>query len=131
MRHAVFAAGFVLALAAAGPAGAQIAGRHDYGDVAAPAPFIGDSSLRGPSTAREMRALRDRIDDARDSGRISPREARRLDRETRRIGLAARRYGRDGLSAAESRELQQRALILRGLISAPRPKREPGRRGRG
>ena len=132
MRHALIAAAFVATLAAAGPAAAQIAGRHDYGDVGPSSPNLGDSSLRGPGTAREMRELRDRIDDARDSGRMTRREARRLERESRRIGLAARRYGRDGLSASEARELQQRALILRGLVTAARPKREaerPRRRG--
>jgi len=132
MRHIVAAAAFVMTLAAADPAGAQIAGRHDYGDVGPSRPNLGDSSLRGPGTASEMRDIRDRIDDARDSGRISRREARQLERESRRIGHAARRYGRDGLSASEARELQQRALILRGLVTAARPKppaERPRRRG--
>jgi hypothetical protein len=128
MRQAVIAALFLFTLA--GPAGAQIAGRHDYGDVGPSTPNLGDSSLRGPGTAREMRDIRGRIEDARDSGRISRREARQLERESRRIGRAARRYGRDGLSPSEARELQQRALILRGLVTAARPKPEAERRPR-
>jgi hypothetical protein len=110
----------LLALVAATPASAQIVGRHDYGDVGIRNPLAQeDSSLAGPGTRRNVRHLRDRIDDARDSGRISGREARAYRREARLIGRLAVRFGSDGLSASESAELEFRARALSGRISAP------------
>ena len=107
----------------ASPAAAQIAGRHDYEPVAAFNPFLEDSSLLGPSIGREMRDVRGKIDNARESGLISGREARQLRRETRQIERLAYSYGRDGLSQSERRELDSRTLALRGRVNG-------GRRGR-
>lgn len=118
----------ILVSAAAAPGGAQIVARRDYGPVGRSNPFIGDSRLPGPGIGRELADIRDRIDRARDSGAISRREARMLEREARLIGGLAWRYGRDGLSLSEHNELQARANFLRAEVN--RPRRPAGRRAR-
>ena len=110
----------LLALASAGPAFAQIAGKHDYGPVPLANPFLPDSRLPGPPVGKELRDIEGRIDRARESGRLSGREARRLDREARAIGRLARVYGRDGLSPSERAELEARAAYLRDSVGRPR-----------
>jgi hypothetical protein len=105
-------------LCTAAPASAQIAGKHDYEPVGIATPLWGDSALPGPGIGRDLRDVRQRIDRARHRGDISRGEARRLDREARRIGGLARRYGRDGFSASERAELAARANYLRGAVSA-------------
>lgn len=120
-RFALPALAFVAFVAA--PAAAQIAGKRDYGPVPSSTPFLEDSRLPGPPVGKELRDIDRRIERARESGRISGREARLLKREARAIGRLARRYGRGGLSAAERAELQRRTDYLRE--SAGRP----GRRG--
>ena len=107
----------IFVLVATAPAAAQIAGRHDYESVGPANPFIGDSSLGAPPLGGELRGIRDGVDRARASGAISRGEARRLNREARQIGRLAGRYGRDGLSGAESRELQARTLALRSAVA--------------
>jgi len=110
----------LLALAAE-PAAAQIAGKHDYGPVAPANPFLDDSRLPGPGLGKELRDIDRRIENAREAGRLSGREARRLDREARAIGRLARVYGRDGLSPSERAELEARAAYLRDSVNRPRP----------
>jgi hypothetical protein len=104
----------------AAPAGAQIAGKRDYGRVPAATPFLDDSRLPGPGIGRQLRDIDKRIDRARDSGRLSRREARRLHREARAVGRLARLYGRDGLSPSERAELENRAHYLRDSAGRPR-----------
>jgi hypothetical protein len=116
MRELAFSACLLLALPIAAPAGAQIAGRHDYGPVTPPTPFLGDSRLPGPGTDREVEHVRDRVHRARESGLISRGEARRLNREARAIERLAEVYGRDGLSQSEQRELDARTAILRDAL---------------
>lgn len=127
MRRLAFSA---LALAAAlqTPAGAQIAGKHEYGPVPAASPFLPDSRLPGPSTGRQVRDLEGRIDRARDRGDLSRSEARRLEREARAIGRLERLYGRDGLSQSERAELEARTNYLRDSVNRP-PPASAGRRG--
>lgn len=120
----------VVALALAAPASAQIVGRHDYGDVPRVDRLGPDGRLPGPHPAREARDIRGDIRNARDSGAISDRDARRLGREARLIGHLSHRYGRDGMSRSEAGELQARALALRSALVAAQGRREP-RRGRG
>ncbi|HEX8222265.1 MAG TPA: hypothetical protein VF605_00450 [Allosphingosinicella sp.] len=114
----------LLALAAlaalASPAAAQIAGKHDYGHVPISSPFLPDSRLGGPGLGKELRDIDRRIERARESGRLSGREARRLDRENRAIGRLARVYGRDGFSPSERAELEARAAYLRDSVGRPR-----------
>ena len=111
----------LLATLAIHPAAAQIVGPRPPSDYRAPNPFIGDSSLPGPGVRRDVRDIRKRVDRAEESGRISKREARQLDREARLIGRLERRYASDGLSASERRELEARALYLRAALNRPRP----------
>ena len=77
----------VYALSSAASAAAQIVGRHDYGPVGRGDPFIGDSSLGSPGHRREVRDIRGRIEDGRESGQLSRREARQLRREDRAAKL--------------------------------------------
>ncbi len=106
----------------AAPAGAQIAGKRDYGHVPAASPFLGDSRLPGPGVGKQLRDIDKRIDRARDSGRLSGREACRLEREARAIGRLGRLYSRDGLSPPERAELENRAHYLRDSVARPRPR---------
>ena len=115
-----------LALAAA-PAAAQIVGTPAYDPVPPPARFLPDSRLDGPGIGAELRHVRRGIEQARESGLISRREARQLRREARLIGALAHRYASDGLSAAEQGELELRARHLRSAIGRPQP-RGAGRR---
>ena len=117
-----------LALALAAPSGAQIVGRNDYGPVGTPNPFIGDSSLPGPGIGRELHHIRQRIERARESGAISRREARQLNREARLIGSLAVRYGAHGLTQSERAELQARANFLRAQVNRPRRAQAKARR---
>jgi hypothetical protein len=111
---------FALCLLLAAPASAQIAGRHDYEPVPIANPFLADSSLPGPGIGQEMRDVRGKIHDARESGQISGREARQLRRESRAIERLAGVYGRDGLSQSERRELENRTHYLRGRVNGGR-----------
>jgi hypothetical protein len=120
MRFFASPAVVLAAIALAAPAGAQIAGKRDYGPVPSSSPFLADSRLPGPAIGREVRDLEGRIERARDSGLLSGREARGLEREARAIGRLARFYGRDGLSPSERAELENRAHYLRDSVSRPR-----------
>lgn len=110
----------LVALVPTAPAGAQIAGKRDYGPVPMASPFLPDSRLPGPGVGREVRELKGRIDRARDRGDLSRSEARRLEREARAIGRLARLYGRDGLSPSERAELEARTNYLRDSVGRPR-----------
>ena len=90
MRRSHFAACLFRRFARPPP---RIAGRHDHGPVPALNPFLGDSCLPGPGVGREMRDVRGKIDDAREGGLISGRQARRLRREARAIERLADVYG--------------------------------------
>ena len=111
---------FAACLLLASPAAAQIAERHRHDPVPASNPFLEDSSLPGPGIGREMRDVRGKIHNARESGLISGREARQLRREARTIERLASVYGRDGLSQSERRELDTRTLALRGRVNGGR-----------
>ena len=109
----------LVAVATAVPAGAQIVGQRSYDPVPPASRFLPDSGLAGPAIWRELDDIRGDIRAARANGWLSRREARQLRRETRRIAHAAARYGRDGLSTSERRELQARADALRGIVTRP------------
>ena len=119
MRRFLLPTSILLAFGAA-PAGAQIAGKRDYGHVPAASPFLGDSRLPAPALGKDLREIDRRIDRARESGTLSGREARRLEREARAIGRLARVYGRDGLSPSERAELERRSNYLRDSVGKPR-----------
>jgi hypothetical protein len=111
---------FLLALALAAPATAQIAGKHDYGPVPTANPFLPDSRVPGPPLGKDLSDIDRRIAAARAGGRLSGREARRLDREAGAIARLARLYGRDGLSPSERAELEARTRYLRDSVNRPR-----------
>ena len=115
---------FILSAFLAAPTIAQIAGRPNYGDVPR-TDRVGriDSRLPGPGIDRDLRDVRDRIDDARDSGRISRGEARGYRREARASGALASRYASDGLSPWEESELELRAQVLRSALARLRAPR--------
>ena len=132
MRRLATSVFVLLAFVAAPPAGAQIAGRHDYGPVSPPPNlFIGDSRLPGPGIGRDLGDIGRRIARARESGDLSRAEARRLNRESRRIGRLASPYGRDGPSPSERAELEARARYLRDAVNRPGQTGATGRRGGG
>ncbi|HYD37526.1 MAG TPA: hypothetical protein VEA60_07925 [Allosphingosinicella sp.] len=108
------------ALLVAAPATAQIAAKRDYGPVPLANPFLPDSRLPAPPLGKELRDIDRRIDRARESGRLSPRDARRLEREARAIGRLARLYGQGGLSPSERSELEARTARLRDSVGRPR-----------
>ena len=116
MRRLAFA--ILLTTVIATPAGAQIVGRHDYGYTPPPNPLLDGSQPARPTPRSEVRDLRGRIDAAYVSGHISRRDARRLTREAGVISSLAHRYGRDGFSEAERRELETRAHLLRAEIAS-------------
>jgi hypothetical protein len=105
------------------PLHAQIAGRHDYGPSPVSTPFLPDSRLPGAGIGREVAQLRGRIEQAREAGTISRRDARRLDREARLIAGVARRYARDGLSQPERREIESRSRVVDSAIGAAQVRR--------
>lgn len=115
MRRIAIPALALMVLATA-PAGAQTAGKRDYGPVPLSSPFLEDGRLPGPAVGKELRDIDKRIESARESGRLSGRDARRLEREARAVGRLARRYGRDGLSPSERAELEARANYLRDSV---------------
>ena len=84
---------FAACILLASPATAQIAERHRHDPVPPFNPFLEVSSLPGPGVGREMRQVRGKIDDAREGGLISGREARQLRREARAIERLAIVYG--------------------------------------
>jgi hypothetical protein len=110
----------ILALAVAAPAQAEIAPRRTPEPVKKRDPFAGNNRVQGPGIHRDVADIRERIDDARESGQISRRDARRLDRQARGIGSLARVYRTHGLSESEARELQARANYLRDAVSIER-----------
>jgi hypothetical protein len=111
---------FLAALAAAAPARAQFVGRHDYGPVDVPAPFIGDSRQRGPGVGRELRDVRHLIQAEREAGILSKSEARHLKREANAIEALAERDDRQGLSSSAQDELEARTHYLADAVARPR-----------
>ena len=121
MRRPLILISVLVAFATAAPADAQIVGRRTYDAVPPVNRFLPDSRLPGAGIGRQLTDVRDRIERARDNGWLSRREARRLDREARLIGLLAHRYGRDGLSSSERAELESRTSSLRDAVNRPQP----------
>jgi hypothetical protein len=79
---------------------------------------VGLSVADGPPVLGDVRSIRGTIDRGRDNGALSRRDARDLDRQARRIGRLAERWGEDGLSASEASTLQSQALVLRGMVTS-------------
>ena len=71
-------------------------------------------------TGRDLGDIRNRIEDGRDERSLTRREARRLKREARYIGVLTERFGSGGLSDAEQRELDVRTHALRDQVGVRR-----------
>jgi hypothetical protein len=116
----------ILALAMAAAA-VQGGSPSVYGPPAPPPPVYGPSipTVRTvpdygvPVSASVDRVLSD-IDDGRNSGQLSRKQAKELRRELGEIGELERRFGRDGLSDDERAELQNRAAVVRAITNAKR-----------
>lgn len=114
----VLACTLLLALPSA--AGAQFVA----GPAPAPMPMPGISD-RGtltplPSLGDQLGEARARIKAGRSRGELTKREARALRRDAAMIETLADRYGADGLSDSERRELDMRTGVLRTLVAAQR-----------
>jgi len=88
-----------------------------------------DSTPAPPNAGRhlelggQIRQLDERIDDLRESGQISRREARDMRRDAHAIADSWWVYGSDGLSDSEASELQSRLLAANSLARpTPRPR---------
>jgi hypothetical protein len=89
----------------------------------APQPKLGGVAYdpsRGPGFGSQSEKVRDKIEDGRESGQLSRREARQLRREARQIRRLSVRYAHGGWSEGERRELQARIDYLNGMVSAKR-----------
>lgn len=82
---------------------------------------------QSPSIGHDLADARDLIRDARAEGNLSKREARALKREARQIDTLAQRYGRDGLSDPERREIETRTQLLRAEMLARRQSGHSGK----
>lgn len=113
--------GWVLALAAwPGVAAAQFLGQVASGPPRSPGVVhAGTQAPRAPGGS-DIVDVRERIRDGRDSGQLTRRDARRLRRKAGQLDTLTERYGAGGLSDAEARELDTRALVLRDQVDAKR-----------
>ena len=75
---------------------------------------------RSPGVGPAVADVHARIDDGRDAGTLSRREARVFRRDAGQVDTLADRYGQDGLSAAEQAELTTRTIILREQVDLQR-----------
>lgn len=110
-----------LVLAAAVLAVSPAAAQFRAGGVA-PAPRLPriDSRMPAADPHREARDIRARIDDGRRAGQLSRREARGLKRGAWQHDVLADRYAQGGVSDAERREMETRAIVLRQQVDATR-----------
>ncbi|MBD8546564.1 hypothetical protein IFT82_07350 [Sphingomonas sp. CFBP 8760] len=85
----------------------------------------GPDARAGTDVLRQIDQIDRDIRDGRDGGQLSRRDARRLRDENRVIGELADRYAVGGTSAAEHRELETRAAVMRDIVGQQRlrPKR--------
>jgi len=81
---------------------------------------ISQLSRTGGHVYRELDRARDDIERRRNQGELSRSEAKELRREVRRIEEMSGRYGRDGFSEFERRELEVRASELRNRTATGR-----------
>ncbi len=119
----------ILALLWLAPVAAQarIAPEDPEGVSRYPGPAeLQDRRMRA-SLHRDLRATRERIEDDVDSGAISRKQGRALKREARRIGSLVQRFGRDGLSDSEQRDLDMQVRGLDSLTMGERTRAQSGK----
>ncbi|ALC11664.1 hypothetical protein LH20_06830 [Sphingopyxis sp. 113P3] len=92
------------------------------GPLPQPMPGITDQGTLPtlPPIDHEIGEARHRIKAGRARGELTKREARALRRDAAMIERLADRYGADGLSDSERRELDMRSEVLRTLAAAQR-----------
>jgi hypothetical protein len=95
------------------PASAQIAG--SYHPRPAQLPFKPDY---------ELGQIRETIDDGRDSGQLSRRQAEVLRRDAHAVGAAEARAG-DHISDAEAEQFEARRQFLREQVAAQKLQKKP------
>jgi len=118
----------IVLLASPFSAHAQIAPPTAPGDDRLPGTFDTHVRPAEPAIGSELRAARKGIDRGRKNGDLSKREARALRREANQIDTLADRYGQDGLSNAEHRELEMRARVLQSQTESQRLRQSPNHR---
>ncbi|MDE8650410.1 hypothetical protein [Novosphingobium album (ex Liu et al. 2023)] len=102
------------------PASAQIAPRAPPGSESSPDIFdVGPHDAAIPLD-RKLDDARDSIHRGRKNGELSKAEARALRKDARLTGTLADRYGQDGTSDAERRELDTRVQVLQSMTNAQR-----------
>lgn len=82
----------------------------------------------GPGGSYDRQVARDEIKDGRRSGTLTKSQARQLRREADRGDALASRYGRDGLSDSERRDLDMQGQALRSIIQGERSRPPAGTR---
>lgn len=106
-------------LAVAAPASAQITDRGWTPGRTAP-PIAGNVHVDHAQSALDLRDLRQDISRGRDSGALTRRQARDFRRQAGFIGSLSRRYGRDGTTESERRELDLATRVLAERIGLQR-----------
>lgn len=86
----------------------------------APTSRLPGISMSTSTVGRDTNKIRHDVRKAREDGTLSRREARSLRREANQIDTLAARYGADGLSDSEARELDTRARVLRDVTNTQR-----------
>jgi len=113
----------ILALVAIVAAAMQGASPSVYGPPA-PIPrmpgYGPSASSNVPPVAGVVQQVLSDIQQGRDSGQLSRKEARELRKEAGLIGQMEERFARDGLSDDERAELQNRAEVVRAVTNAKR-----------
>ncbi|WP_293976099.1 hypothetical protein [Sphingomonas sp.] len=103
----------MLGLLMAAPVSAQIAG--SYHTRPSQLPFRPDY---------ELGQIRQSIDDGRDNGQLSRRQAKRLRRDAGAVAAAEARAG-DRISDAEREQFEARREYLRGQVAAGKIRQRP------
>lgn len=89
-----------------------------------------DGRVAGPTIGAELDDVHDRISRQKANRVLSKSQARAMHRETAQIGVLANRYGQDGMSYAERREIDMRIEAARSLSGAPGARASQDRPGK-
>ncbi len=103
-----------------GIATAQFVPRSPPNEGRPPATSPPSSAIPAPGVRRDLADIRARIDDGRDAGTLSRREARLYRRDAALVGTLADHYGQDRFSTSERAELDTRAAVLREQVNLQR-----------
>lgn len=94
-----------------------------HANIAQPMPSLThvgpQNTASAPGVEGDLSSIRRDIRHGQSDGRISRSEARNFRRQTRQISALQSRFGDNGLSAPEQRELEFRADALRSIVNSP------------